>query len=328
MATDGTWFDAWRAAAYGPAGFWGTSWPEDHFRTAAATGPEVATAVLALAEQHRVGTVVDVGAGQGRLLAELHRQARSSAGAPQLTGLDLRPRPAGLPAAIGWQQDQWDVGRACWVGGGVAPLLAESPGPALLVGTEWLDDLPCRVAVRVPGGWAELDAAGQPGRGLDPESRDWVERWWPAGPRVEVGLSRDRAWGALVAALGPLPAGGLALMVDYGHERAHRPHLGSLAGYRRGRAAPAVPDPSVNLTASVAVDAVQAAGEAAGARTLWRRRQREALPGLLPAEPARHPDPVAALAGRSRRSALLSDRGWGGQWWLLQQVEPAGEQRL
>ena len=115
--------------------------------------------------------------------------------------------------------------------------------------------------------------------------------------------------------------GGLALMIDYGHLRADRPATGSLTGYRCGRVVRATPGRELNLTAGVAVDAVEAAGIAAGARTVLRARQ-----GDLLRQPKRltvSEDPVADLVERSALAALRSPRVWGQQWWLLQQVTAA-----
>lgn len=79
----------------------------------------------------------------------------------------------------------------------------------------------------------EIPAEGGARRPLDRASASWVDTWWPSSLRVEVGLTRDLAWSALVAGLSR--TGGLALLVDYGHQRASRPAEGTLAGYRDGR---------------------------------------------------------------------------------------------
>jgi hypothetical protein len=308
-----SWSDGWARAAYGPNGFWRRSTPVEHFATAAAAGPELADALLVLLDRFpAIGTVVDVGAGDGSLLNALAAADQRL----ELVGVDLRPRPSGLVARARWVEDCWDVALGGWTSGRCDGLLAGLAGPALLVATEWLDDLPCRVAVPGPAGLRELRADGTAGRPLPPADQDWVDRWWPAGEQVEVGRSRDLAWSALVAGLDPV--GGLVLAVDYGHERAGRPATGSLAGFRTGRPVAARPDRHANLTAAVAVDALAAAGEDAGAHTLWLRRQEDVLAELWPA-PVEDP-PLAALAARSRRAALLDRRDWGSQWWLLQQV--------
>jgi 2-polyprenyl-3-methyl-5-hydroxy-6-metoxy-1,4-benzoquinol methylase len=98
-------------SAYGADGFWRIHSPDEHFRTAATSGPMLAQMLAALVDRHEeINSVVDVGAGNGRLLEEL------SAIRPdlQLLGIDLRKRPEGLPAQVGWAQDLWDVRYGCW----------------------------------------------------------------------------------------------------------------------------------------------------------------------------------------------------------------------
>lgn len=315
-----SWFAAWRDAATGPDGFWRRSRPVDHLATPAAAGPELAEGVLELLRTWPgVTTVLDVGAGDGRLLEAL-AAAAGRAGRPlRLAGVDLRSRPSDLPTAVAWAQDCWDVESGGWTTGAFERLRAGSAGPTLLLATEWLDDLPCRVAVRDPPGHVELDVRGRPAAPLAEEDQLWVDRWWPDGEHVEVGTTRDRAWAALVTSL--RERGGLALLVDYGHLRGARPAGGTLAGFRDGRDVHAVPDRDRNLTAAVAVDAVAAVGEAAGARTCWLRRQREVLTSTT--APVGQ-DPLQELAARSRRAALTDPRSWGSQWWLLQEVEAIG----
>lgn len=329
-----TFFDAWVEAASGPHGFWPNHVPARHFRTASALGPELAEALLALLDRHPgVGRVVEIGAGDGLLLRALAAAADREGRTLQLTGVDLRPRPVGLPTSVGWVQDRWDVHRGRWSGGAATAVLTASAGPTLLVAAEWLDDLPCRVAVRRSGLRAEpaleMLADGGARRPLDRLSASWVDTWWPSGSRVEVGLTRDLAWSSLIAGLSR--TGGLALLVDYGHQRADRPAEGTLAGYRDGRAVTPVAEPGRNLTAHVAVDAVEQAGREQGAQTLLLARQREVLAGLLPPTPAAHArdeDVVAGLAARSRRAALGSAQGWGDHWWLLQEVVPGAGRAL
>lgn len=312
-----SWSDAWAQAAYGRGGFWRRSRPGDHFATAAGAGPELAlTLACLLTSFPAIHAVVDVGAGAGSLLSALAARDHGL----DLVGVDLRPRPPGLAAGVRWVEDCWDVHREAWMTGEVDELMSGLRTPVLLVATEWLDDLPCRVAASSPARHRELRSDGSPGAPLAAEDQAWVDRWWPTGARVEVGRARDVAWASLVAALEPV--GGLALAVDYGHERSSRPATGSLAGFRAGRPAPAHPDRCANLTAAVAVDALAEAGERAGAHTLWRRQQHDVLADLLPA--AAVGDPLEALAARSRRAALLDRRDWGNHWWLLQHVSPAG----
>jgi SAM-dependent MidA family methyltransferase len=263
--------------------------------------------------QEGVNSVVDIGAGNGRLLQAL------SATRPdlQLLGIDLRTRPAELPEKVGWAQDLWDVRYGCWTSGEAGAALRGS-GPVMIICCEWLDDLPCSVAARHADGWREViindDGREQAGPRLSSEQLAWADRWWPGGDRAEIGITRDRAWAELVKII--IKRGGSALMIDYGHTAARRPITGSLAAYRDGRALEPVPESSVNLTAHVAVDAVRAAGEEAGARTTFCGLQSEVVPELLQSES--HPDPLVDLDRRSQHLALNSQYVWGSHWWLLQ----------
>ena len=325
------WRAAWTDAAYGPAGFWSHERPGDHFSTAVGVGPLVARTVAGLAPAG-VGTVVDVGAGDGALLVAL-LGALPGVG---LVGVDRRPRPPGLPAAVRWYEDHLDVDAERWERGGPAAWLAgpPSPGVPLVVAHEWLDDLPTGVAVRVGDVWREVEVdetgAERPGTPVADADRAWLDRWWPApvgpdgadgadgadradGARAEVGRTRDVAWAGLVAAA--VARGGRALAVDYGHRAAERPVDGSLVAYAAGRQRRPVPDGSANLTAGVAVDALAAAGEAAGAATVLLGRQADVIADLPDDEPS---DPLAALVRRSERQALTSPSRWGDLWWLLQ----------
>ena len=307
------WIDAWVDSAYGADGFWRTNCPHEHFRTASAAGDQLAVGVAGLIPAD-TAAVVDIGAGGGELLAALAAERPEL----QFAGVDLRPRPVELPVEIGWAVDLWDARYDTWTSGAAQRLLTAYAGPILVIATEWLDDLPCPIVQAGTDGWHEvvLDEFGaeHPGVQLGGELRAWADRWWPHGTRAEVGLPRDRAWLKLLTAVEP--GGGSALLIDYGHDRDHRPEHGTLTGYRDGRQVPPVPDGKMNLTAHVAVDAVRAAGEAAGARTLTYGRQVDVLASLLDTAP--HPDPLTDLVHRSQRSALSSDSAWGSYWWLLQ----------
>lgn len=299
------WEDAWRDALYGPRGFYRRpEGPAGHFRTAAhaSTSGLLGSALARLARLAGCDRIVDVGAGRGELL----RAVRAADSGLHLLGVEVAPRPASLPADIGWAAECPTSLRAC-----------------LLVGWEWLDVVPCPVL--------EVDDAGTPrvvevaacgrerlGRAAAGEDLRWCDRWWPpgraAGTRVEVGRTRDAAWSAVVGRL----ADGVALAVDYGHAAGDRPSEGSLGGYRGGRRVPPVPDGTCDVTAHVALDAV-----AATRPGVVRLRQREALGALLPAAG----NPAAGAAGhlealaRAGEVAELRDPGsLGGFGWLLHPV--------
>jgi hypothetical protein len=320
------WLDAWVDSAYGEDGFWRTARPVDHFRTPSTSTPLLAGLVADLLVEHpEIGTVVELGAGDGRLLADLAALRPDLS----LSGVDLRSRPAGLPGSVGWCQDLWDVRTGCWRAGAASGLLDRLAGPALVVCAEWLDDLPCPVASRVPDQprLVEVDQEGRERLGdqLDPEEAAWAAMWSPWSQRLEIGTTRDRAWEQVCRSL--RRTGGLALLVDYGHLADRRPVGGSLTAYRLGRRLHPHPSPEVNLTAAVAVDAVADAGHRAGATTLLRARQADLVAATEPPDPTAAPaDPLADLVSRSHRAALASARIWGQQWWLLQSVtaQPVG----
>ncbi|MBO0813334.1 MAG: SAM-dependent methyltransferase, partial [Microlunatus sp.] len=246
----------------------------------------------------------------------------------RLLGLELRPQPAHRPD-IEWRQGYWDVVSASWCApaGDPVPLRSVLPAgePMAIICSEWLDDLPAVVAERDATGWKELlvgaDGQERAGPPVSAADRDWLERWWPARPgtRSESGRTRDAAWSAVIECL--RPAGGLAVMVDYGHLRRHRPAAGTLTGYQGGRQVLPRPSPAINLTAHVAVDSVQQAGAAAGARTEFVVTQREAVERLLPG-PGRTDESgtLARLQARGERR-LLAD-SLGDHWWLVQSVAP------
>jgi len=264
--------------------------------------------------QEGVKSVVDVGAGTGRLLEELSVIRPDL----ELVGIDLRKRPASLSEQVGWAQDLWDVRYGCWTSGEAGAAL-DRPDPVMIICCEWLDDLPCPVVTRHADGWREviINDAGleQPGPRLESEQLAWADRWWPGGDRAEIGLTRDRAWAELIKLV--IKRGGCGLMIDYGHTAERRPVTGSLAAYRDGRALePVAGAAGVNLTAHVAVDAVRTAGETLGATTTFCHLQSEVVPELLQVDA--HPDPVVDLGRRSQHSALSSEYVWGSHWWLLQ----------
>ncbi len=303
------WHQAWTAALYGPDGFYRRSaassgpGPAAHFRTAS----HAAALPLAAALSRLVPgatAVVDIGAGRGELLTAL-----AATTSLRLHGVDLAGRPQGLPPTVAWHTGLDAVPAAAWDG-------------ALVIAWELLDTVPCPVAEVDPAGTPRrvlvaddgTEALGEP---LDGADLDWCGRWWPLtapGRRAEIGATRDAVWADVVRRA----VGAVALLaVDYRHTRADRPPLGSLAGYRAGRLVPPVPDGSCDVTAHVALDAVAAAGEAAGATTLALTTQREALRALgLTGRPERFT--ADALARASAQAELLDPGGLGGFGWLLQ----------
>jgi SAM-dependent MidA family methyltransferase len=307
------WREATERALYGERGFFRRpdSPPSQHFRTSVHTGPVFAEAVCRLAHDAALTTVVDVGAGGGELLAALHARDPSL----DLIGVDLAERPPALPADVGWQHE------------------VPATAGALLVANEWLDNVPVDVVELADDGWRLVlvdPATGAERLGPPPadDDADWLATWWPAedagevGARAEVGRPRDGAWAAAVGRL----TDGLAVAIDYAHDRTTRPSAGSLTGYRDGRQVPPVPDGSCDVTSHVALDACAAAGIGAGATATLLTTQRTALTALgvrrdAPPYELSRTDPAGYLRALSRagEAAELTDPGGlGGFGWLLQ----------
>jgi SAM-dependent MidA family methyltransferase len=305
-----TWREATERALYGERGFFRTHAPSQHFRTSVHASPVFAKAVWRLSRDAALTTVVDMGAGGGELLAALRALDPSL----ELIGVDLADRPPGLPGDVSWQHE------------------VPARSGALLVANEWLDDVPVDVVELADDGWRLVlvdPATGAERLGPPPavDDADWLAMWWPTedatvGDRAEIGRPRDDAWAATVGALGD----GLAVAIDYAHNRTSRPPAGSLTGYRDGRQVPPVPDGRCDVTSHVALDACAAAGIGAGATATLLTTQRTALialgvrPDSPPYELSRT-DPAGYLRALSRagEAAELTDPGGlGGFGWLLQ----------
>jgi SAM-dependent MidA family methyltransferase len=307
-----TWKAAWDAALYGPAGFFRRETPAAHFRTSVHASPLFARALARLARRSGLDTVVDIGAGRGELLAEIHAVDTGL----ELLAVEVAARPDDLPAAVAW-----------------TTALPESV-EGLVVANEWLDNIPCHVA--------EVDEHGVPrivhvdpttgveflGAPLGSSSvaatlRDWCGRWWPLdraepGTRVEIGTSRDAAWADVVRRVHR----GLAVAVDYGHTHVSRPPFGSLRSYLDGRETEVRPDGSRDVTCHVAVDAVAAA---AGGSTLSQREalHRLGVDGRRPELALATTDPagyVAALSAATEAAELTTEGGLGDFTWIVSTV--------
>lgn len=295
------WVDAWETSLYGPAGFYRRAVPADHFTTAPALGSVFAEMVGRIAREAGLHRVVDVGAGSGELVRALH----ASDPALRLTAVELRPRPADLPAAIEWTDDVPD----------------QIDG--VVIANEYLDNVPCPVVERADDGVVRLVEVSQTGRERlgDPAPEPdvaWLADWWPlssAAPRAEVGRPRDRAWTDLTTRV----RNGVAIAVDYGHIRSERPPGGSLRAYRGGAEVEPVPDGERDITAHVAVDAVADAGRS----QLLRQRDAVARWSDAPSPPTyeqARDDPRSALrriAVSSERGLLRAHGGLGDFWWIV-----------
>jgi SAM-dependent MidA family methyltransferase len=328
--------------------------PAAHFTTAThgPTGAVLARALLGLwADEHDgsgPSVVVDVGAGRGELathlLAALDRlgsryavapgrdeaprpvdapsgsrypvaPGRDEAPPPRMVAVDVVDRPEGLDERVEWVRSP---------GGAALPASLTDLREALVVAHEWLDVVPCTIGeVDHRGVLREVlvdPATGQESLGepLRESDRLWAEQHWPAtvpGDRVEIGLTRDRAWSDLVSRV----SSGIVVAVDYGHTAGARPSGGTLTAYALGGVSDVVPDGSCDLTAHVAVDTL-------GADTV--HTQRDALRalgvrGTTPAHALATSDPLAYLTALQRASAearLIDPAGFGGFCWAVKRV--------
>lgn len=302
-----TWKQAWDAALYGAGGFFRREAPAAHFRTSVHASPLFARALVRVARDAGLDTVVDIGAGRGELLSAI----RALDPGLTLLGVEVAARPAALHPAIAW-----------------TTALPESVD-GLVVANEWLDDIPCHIVevdadgvLRVvhvdPATGAETLGAALASPSVPASLGAWLERWWPLdatpGSRAEVGTTRDTAWADVVGRV----RHGVAVAVDYGHTRAERPPLGSLRSYRHGHEVDVLPDGSRDVTAHVAVDSV--ADRVGGVV----RRQRDVLhelgvtgtrpdPALATGDPAAY---LAALAAATEGAELTATGGLGDFWWV------------
>ncbi len=276
------------SALYGPDGFYRRELPGDHFRTSVTASPLFASAIRVLADRVDAALgcpdpfdIVDVGAGDGRLLMGLGEVPSRW----RLTGVELSGRfGAEIPVMTG-----------------------------LLVANEWLDNVPLDVLVH--GRVVEIDEAGteRPGGPADPADLAWAEQWWPGAERVEVGRSRDAAWAHAVSRVNR----GLAVAVDYGHLRGDR--RTTLTGYRAGQQVAPVPDGSCDLTAHLALDSCAAATGSRLLRqrdALLHLGIRADRPGRTDAETGVS-DYLSALAQSGQAAELLDPDGLGGFGWLV-----------
>lgn len=308
------WEHAWQEALYGRHGFYRSDdGPAGHFTTAThgTSGAVLAHALVALAREHGLTGIADIGAGRGELLTHLYAAEPGL----RLTGVDVVSRPDGLPDAITWLDSP---------GGSSLPDRLDGLVDVLVVAHEWLDVVPCPVArVDDQGVLRRLlvdprtgdESEGEP---VDGDDLAWAHEHWctsQPGDRVEVGRSRDLAWAGLLERL----ESGVALAVDYGHRRGDRPVHGTLTAYRQGREVDPVPDGSCDLTAHVAMDSL-AHDELLDQRTALERL---GVHATKPDHGLAAGDPVTYLRGlewASAAGALLSRRGFGGFLWAVKRV--------
>lgn len=308
-----TWSQAWR---YASREFWSTEEPSSHFTTS--SGPLVAERIAEIVRDvdARLGhpadfTVMDIGCGDGGMLADVRECSGDLATRVRWLGVDVRPhRRSGIESVVSEAP---------------APL-AFAPIQGVVMAHEWLDEIPCDVVERdsdcvnrlvlVDRGGIETlgpsldddDACTE--YGVDAaEARAWLEKWWPLrepGDRAELGTSRDRAWRWMSG----LVDDGAVLATDYGHgriERESRFRHGTLAAYRGGRLVTPLPDGSANLTAHVALDSC---ADSVPGTVLTAQRDEVASPPLAE-------NPSVTEVERHFAALRLRDPGrLGGVGWL------------
>ena len=310
------WREAWHTALYGPHGFYRRAeGPAGHFTTSThgPLGAPFADALGRLADREGARAVVDVGCGRGELLSHLAEHRPDL----RLTGVDVVPRPPHLPGAVAWLRSP---------GGSRLPDELADLADVLVVAHEWLDVVPCTVLEVVEPGRSAVvlvdPRTGEeaPGGAPTDDELAWCARHWPldglpVGARVEVGLPRDLAW----RDLGSRVRHGILLAVDYGHVAGERPVGGTLAAYRDGALVAPVPDGSCDLTAHVAVDALEHDSLTTQREALHELGMRATTPAheLARTDPAGY---LAALAAASTVGALTAPDGLGGFAWVLRRV--------
>jgi SAM-dependent MidA family methyltransferase len=308
------WREAWQQALYGPTGFYRSAGgPGRHFTTATqgVLGRSLARALVQLAGDRGLTHVVDVGAGRGELLTHL----AAADPALRLTGVDVVPRPSGLPEAVRWSESP---------GGPELPDDLHALDGVLVLAHEWLDVVPCDIA--------EVDVEGVlRHRVVDPSTGEedwggpvegsalaWARRHWPTdapGDRVEIGETRDAAWAGLLTRV----RRGVAIAVDYGHRGGERPAEGTLAAYRSGVLTDPVPDGTCDLTAHVAMDTLDH-DDLIDQRTALRGLGLDARTppmALAAREPSAY---LRALEESSAAGALTARGGFGDFLWSIKHV--------
>jgi SAM-dependent MidA family methyltransferase len=308
---------AWHQALYGESGFYRQpAGPAGHFSTASHGIPQIgellAGALLELMDQKGLDTFVDMGCGRGELLEQVHRLA------PQVRciGVDVVARPR-LSHPIGWLRSP---------GGQQLPGELDDLTGTLVFANEWLDVVPCPIAEQDENG--ELrevlvntstgeERPGDPVSGTD---RQWCQWFWPTdrlepGDRVEIGVTRDRAWDELLTRV----TSGMAVAVDYGHTIDSRPAPGTLTGFRQGRQVLPVPDGSCDVTAHVAMDSLTH-DQLIDQRTALRQL---GVNGRTPPHDLARTDPAAylqRLGTASAGTALTARGGLGDFLWAFAQA--------
>lgn len=268
-------------------------------------------------------TVVEAGAGDGRLCREVLRAAPACLDALEYVLVER------APAARAAQRDRLDPAGA--LGARVLSLddLPSDPFVGVVLANELLDNLPFDLVERTAAGWREIRVGWREGfvevpADLDPDRTAGLADAVPVGARVPLPTGL-RDWVARSAAL--VERGGL-LLIDYmGGSAELAARGGWLRTYRDHRRGsdPLVAPGTTDITADVPLDLLRSALDAAGLRDRSEVTQAEWLRSLgiddLVAEgeaawaAGAADGGLGALAGRSRgveAARLVDPAGLGG----------------
>ncbi|MDE2356030.1 MAG: SAM-dependent methyltransferase [Alphaproteobacteria bacterium] len=253
--------------------------------------------------------LVEMGPGDGTLMADLRRAARAAPGFLEAAEIWLVETSA--PLAARQRQVLGEAGIS-W-----AASLEAVPGgaPLILIANELLDCLPIRQAVAGLEGWRERLV------GCDPEGRlcfmhgaapERVLPVAPPGSVIEWSTALEAFGGAVGARL--CRDGGAALFLDYGRDTAELGDtLQALRAHRKE--SPLAHPGAADLTAHVDFPAFAAAARAAGARVSEITRQGDFLWSLgigLRAQVLAAARPEAAETLSAQTERLIGPRAMGG----------------
>ena len=271
-----TWRAAMERALYGEDGFYLRERPSGHFRTSVGASPA----------SPRPSCARSIAGGRrarppAAARPRRHRRRRGRAGRPtcsrratprsrarlRIIGVDLAPRPAGLPEEIAWRL--------------AVPGLDHRAGDRQRVARQRPARHRRADRRRTPArhGQRPRPATSGSGTGRRRGPTAWLDRWWPLrglGERAEIGRPRDAAWASVIERL----AGGLAIAIDYAHARGRPPavrHADRLP--RRPIVSPCRTAPATSPRTSPSTPA-PTAGRARRRVTTLLTTQREALRAL------------------------------------------------